>query len=98
MFLSQIGNFIKDVLFYLQVILIIYLLYTEISTSTRKINKTPSFIALLVLLLITTLEPAIRGITNLGFDPLNLDWYLNLLIIIGIPLYVVLALTRKKRR
>ena len=52
MFLSQIGNFIKDVLFYLQVILIIYLLYTEISKSTRKINKTPSFIALLVLLLI----------------------------------------------
>ncbi|HHU80853.1 MAG: hypothetical protein ACOX40_03820 [Bacilli bacterium] len=98
MFLSQIGNFIKDVLFYLQVILIIYLLYTEISKSTRKINKTPSFIALLVLLLITTLEPAIRGIINLGFDPLNLDWYLNLLIIIGIPLYVVLALTRKKRR
>jgi hypothetical protein len=44
------------------------------------------------------LEPAIRGIINLGFDPLNLDWYLNLLIIIGIPLYVVLALTRKKRR
>lgn len=98
MFLGQIGSFIREVLFYLQVFLILFLLFTELSKRSHKINKTPAFMALLLLLLITTLEPAIRDLFSMGFDPLNLHWYFNLLIIIGIPLYVFLALTRKKRR
>jgi hypothetical protein len=80
------------------VFLIVVLLYSELSRHSSKINKTPAFIALLFLLLITTLEPAIKGVFTMGFDPLNIRWYFHVLIIIGIPLYVILAMTRKKRR